>query len=180
MRPSSLSSSSAWRYNADGFLVYSLRGAEDCASYVQLFRNGCLEYGDGYILNVGNERGRPGAIPSKAFEEKLVGVFGNAILVLDRLGIEDPVYFSCALVGVKDSMLSRDGLAFYYDDDVTHRFDRHVIQAPEVEIDRNEPTPYPGYLLPIVDSIWQANGYEETPWLGNWGLDGNRRLASSK
>jgi hypothetical protein len=62
LRPSSFSGAS-WRYNADGFLVYSVEGGGKSISYVQLFRNGCLEYGDGYILNVGNDRGRPGDIP---------------------------------------------------------------------------------------------------------------------
>lgn len=173
LRPSSFSGAS-WRYNADGFLVYSVEGGGKCNSYVQLFRNGCLEYGDGYILNVGNERGGPGDIPSKAFEEKLVGTFGNAALALGRLGVEDPVYMSCTLVNVKDYGLSRDGISFYHDD-VQHKFDRQVIQTPDLQINRAEPTPHRNSLLPIVDSIWQANGYEETPWLRNWGLDGNRR-----
>jgi hypothetical protein len=176
-RPSSLSSSTAWRYNADGFLVYSLKGADACASYVQMFRNGCLEYGDGYILNVGNQRGRLGDIPSQAFEEKLVAVFGTAVLALNRLGVEDPVYFSCTLVGVQGSTLSRDGVSFY-EVDVQHKFDRQVVQSPEIQIGRNEPAPYLNSLLPIVDSIWQANGYEETPWLKKWGLDRNRRPIS--
>ena len=176
-RPSSLSSSTAWRYNADGFLVYSLKGTEGCASYVQMFRNGCLEYGDGYILNVGNDRGRVGDIPSKAFEEKLVAIFGNALLTLNRLGIGDPVYLSGALIGVQSMRLSRDGISFY-DTDAQYTFDRPVIQTPEIQIDRGEQPPYRSTLLPIVDSIWQANGYEETPWLRNWGLDGNRRPIS--
>jgi len=170
VKPSSLSTSVTWRYNADGFLVYSRKGIEECASYVQVFRNGCLEYGDGYILNVGKDRGRPGTIPSKAFEEKLVNVFGNAVVLLNQFGVEDPVYLSCVLIGVRDSGLSRDGVSFF-DDDVLHKFDREVIQSPELEIDRGEPAPYRNSLLPMVNSIWQANGYEETPWLANWGLD---------
>ncbi len=178
LRPSSFSGAS-WRYNADGFLVYSVEGEGKCISYAQLFRNGCLEYGDGYILNVGNETGRPGDIPSKAFEEKLVGMFGNAALALGRLGVADPVYMSCTLMNVKDYALSRDGLSFYRDD-VRHKFDRQVIQTPDLQIDRAEPTPYRNTLLPIVDSIWQANGYEETPWLRNWGLDRNRRPVSGE
>jgi hypothetical protein len=151
-----------------------LEGGGKSISYVQLFRNGCLEYCDGYILNVGNERGRPGDIPSKAFEEKLVGRFGNAVLTLNRLGVEDPIDMSCTLVNVKDCPLSRDGISFYHDD-VQHKFDRQVIQTPDLQIDRTEPTPYRNSLPAIVVSIWQANGYEETPWLRNWGLDGNRR-----
>jgi hypothetical protein len=144
---------------------------------VQLFRNGCLEYGDAYVLNSGNKWGRPGDIPSKVFEESLVATSGNAVLVLNRLGIEDPVYMSCTLIGVKGYALSRDGVTFY-ETNASHKFDRSVIQTQDLEINRAEPTPYPKSLLPIVDSIWQANGYEETPWLRNWGLDRNRRPIS--
>jgi hypothetical protein len=58
---------------------------------------------------------------------------------------------------------------------VQHTFDREVIQTPEVEIDRTESAPYRDSLLPVVDSIWQANGYEGTQLLWNWGLDANRK-----
>jgi hypothetical protein len=164
LRPSTFSGAS-WRYNADGFLVYSVEGAGGNASYAQLFRNGCLEYGDGYILNVETDRGGPGLIPGRAFEEKLVNAFGNALLVVNRLAIEDPIYFSCALIGVQGLRLSRGNLEFI---DVQHTFDRQIIQTPEAQIDRSERTPYLTTLLPIVDSIWQANGYEQTPWRSSW------------
>lgn len=59
---------------------------------------------------------------------------------------------------------------------IDHAFDRDAIQTPEVEIDRTEPPPYRASLLPVVDSIWQANGHEGTQSLWNWGLDANRKL----
>ena len=174
LRPSSLSTSTDCRYNADGFLVFSLKGELGRAAYAQIFRNGCLEYADGYILNAGSNYGRPGDIPSKAFEKKLQEVFGNAISILKRLQIDGPVYLSCTLVGVKDAGLSRDGIAFF-GDEVQHRFDRQIIQSPEVEIDLKEPPPYRMSLIPIVEAIWQANGYEGTPWLADWGLGAEGR-----
>jgi len=61
--------------------------------------------------------------------------------------------------------LSRSGLWEMGD---KHTFDRNVIQTPETQIDRSEEPPYRSSLLPIVDSIWQANGYEGTPWTKNW------------
>lgn len=172
LRPSSPSGMS-WRYNADGFLVYSVDGSSPCASYVQLFRNGALEYADGYILNAGKNKGagRETDIPSQSLEGKLVTVFGNGLLAINRIGIQDPIYFSCTLAGVQGLRLSRGGI---FDTGVQHTFDRQIVQTPDVQIDRAEPNPYRNSLLPIVDSIWQANGYEETPWLRNWGLDKNR------
>jgi Putative DNA-binding domain len=174
LRPSSYSGA-VWRYNIDGFLVATFNEAvRKYSSYVQLFRDGRLEYGDGDLLNTGKRygAGREWAIPSGSFEEKLIDTFGNALLVINRIGIEGPVYFSAALTGVKGMRLS---LSNPYGIGVQHTFDRDVIQTPEVEIGRMEPRPYRDSLLPVVDSIWQANGYEGTQTPQNWGLDANRK-----
>lgn len=169
-RPSSLTSATSWRYNADGFLAYSPQSQTHSAAYVQQFRNGCLEYADGYILNAGRiyGAGRENGIPSKAFEQKLVEVFGNAVLVLSKFGIDDPVYFSCALIGVQGQRLSRASL---FEFGTAHAFDRPIVETPEVQIDRADSRPYRSSVLPVVDAIWQANGYEQTPWRnqsGEW------------
>jgi hypothetical protein len=174
LRPSSYSGS-IWRYNIDGFLVASFNEAvRSHSAYVQLFRDGRLEYGDGDLLNAGKRygAGREWEIPSGSFEEKLISTFGNALLVINRIGIEGPIYFSAALTGVKNM---RFAISNPYGIGINHTFDRDVIQTPEIEIDRMEPKPYRDSLLPVVDSIWQANGYEGTqsPW--NWGLDANRK-----
>lgn len=177
LRPTSLSPTTG-RYNSDGFLVYNADN-KDCASYVQVFRSGSIEYADGYVLNAGKRGGRPGEIPSKTFESKLIGAFGNALLALRTLAIEDPVYFSCTLIGIQGFTLLPIELALEYGK-VRHKFDRDVVQSPDFQIDRSEPSPYHNSLLPIVDSIWQANGYEGTPWLTEWGLDQNRKPLSRK
>jgi Putative DNA-binding domain len=174
LRPSSYSES-IWRYKIDGFLVASFNEAvRKYSAYVQLFRDGRLEYGDGDLLNTGKRygTGREQDIPSGSFEEKLINTFGNALLVINRVSIEGPIYFSAALTGVKGMRLS---LSNPYGIGVQHTFDRDVIQTPEVEIDRMEPKPYRDSLLPVVDSIWQANGYEGTQSHWNWGLDANRK-----
>lgn len=172
LKPSSLSTSRSWRYNADGFLGYSMNfNAEGrCASYVQLFRNGCLEYGDGYILNYWGGSERAGVIPSGTFEKKLAEIFGNGVGWLDGTHVEGPVYFCCSLVGVRGARLSRDSIV---DIEAPLFFDRDVISTPEIEIlNFKEQRPYRDSVLPIVNSIWQANGYECTPFLnssaGEW------------
>jgi hypothetical protein len=171
LQPSSLSTSRSWRYNADGFVAYSVNidAERKCPSYVQLFRNGCLEYGDGYILSVGYTD-RAGVIPSAAFEKKLAEIFGNGLRWLDLTNVEAPVYFSCSLIGMRGTRLSRDS---FWDIEAPLFFDRDVITTPEIEIlNFREPRPYCDSLLPIVNSIWQANGYEHTPFLkgsdGRW------------
>lgn len=158
------------RYNADGFLVYSPGGANGSYSYVQLFRNGCLEYGDGHILNVGRVygAGRENDVPSIVFEKMLVETFGNALRAITRIGVGDPVYFSCTLVGVQGLRLTQAQIALNYIG-TQHTFDRQIIQTPEAQIDRAESSPYRNSVLPVVNSIWQANGYERTPFEGSPG-----------
>jgi hypothetical protein len=153
-----------WRYNADGFLVYSADTVNgNCFSYVQLFHNGCLEYGDGYILNLGKDLGRENQIPSKTLEVDVVNVFENALEAVHRFEIEDPVYFSATLMGVQGKALSREGIPFHRPN-VQHSFDRQIIQTPEVEIDRTETRPYHKSAMTVINAIWQAGGYEQTPW----------------
>ena|ERR1700690_2169301 len=82
-------------------------------------------------------------------------------------GIEDPVYFSCALIGVQGLRLSQTGNPLI-DHGAMHAFDRHMILTPEVQIDRSESRPYCNSVLPVVNSIWQACGYEQTPFLRDW------------
>jgi Putative DNA-binding domain len=179
LRPSS-HPGTLWRYNIDGFLVASFNeAAQRHSAYVQLFRDGKLEYCDGDLLNAGRRHGAGGGwqIPSGLFEERLINMFGNALLIINRVGIEGPIYFSAALTGVRNM---RFAISNPYGIGVDHAFDRDVIQTPEIEIDSRDPAPYRDSLLPIVDSIWQANGYEGTqsPW--NWGLDANRKLLLGK
>jgi len=92
---------------------------------------------------------------------KIIGEAGPVIL-------EGPSRFLLHF-GMRLSLSNPDGIG------VQHTFDRDVIQTPEVEIDRMEPKPYRDSLLPVVDSIWQANGYEGTQSHWNWGLDANRK-----
>jgi hypothetical protein len=167
LRPSSLQGT-IWRYNADGFLVSSIdEDTRRHAAYVQLFRDGSLEYADGYILNTGARygAGRESEIPSRSFEEKLEATFANALLIVNQIGVSDPNYFSCTLIDVRGMRLSRSEV---YTVGIAPTFDRQVIQTPEVQIDRTESKPFRNSLLPVVDAIWQANGYEGTPFRDMW------------
>jgi hypothetical protein len=162
LRPISFSNRATWRYNADGFLVRSDDQDGRCISYVQVFRNGCLEYCDAHILDAYRTHGEKyqEQIPSIYFEQKVVEACSNAILATTRLGIDDPIYFSCSLIDVKGMTLSRQTLDLIAD----RAFDRPIIQTPEVELDRAEGPPFRNGALPIVNSVWQANGYEKTPF----------------
>jgi hypothetical protein len=151
------------RYNADGFLVHSSEKHQNgYRSYVQVFRNGCLEYGDGYILNVWHKAGKHNLLPSEDVERTIAELYENGLETLNLMGTDDPIYVSCSLLSVKGYRLSRGDELEYLNG--TTAFDRTVISTPEIQIsDRSESRPFKSSLLPMINSVWQANGYE-----GSW------------
>jgi hypothetical protein len=152
----------AARYNADGYLVVSQRTRESQLSYLQVFRDGCLEYGDTYAL------GSPGQahVASQVFEEKIIKTFASALSLLNSLEVEPPIFVSLTLIGMKGRTMAMPqnwGNMYQFSDP----FDREIILCPDMlvqnagDVNLNETT-----LLPIVNAVWQASGTEETPYLG--------------
>jgi hypothetical protein len=171
LKPTNYAHAFLQRYNSDGFLAYADTGQQgQCAAYAQVFRSGCLEFAEGYLLNAWHIAGKQFLIPSIDFERTMASIFENGLEILNRMGVEDPVYVSCALVNVGGYRLSRENFSDYLGG--THAFDREVIVTPEILItDRREARPYKTSLLPIINSIWQANGYESSPFMnkpGGW------------
>jgi hypothetical protein len=149
----------SWRYNADGFLLTSRETTDEGRSYLQVFKDGSLEYGDSYVLRW---NGR-GAIPSGILEEKLVATFEQALSLLKSLEVSPPIYVTLTLIGVKGAKLATP---YYSDGDESHPIDRDVIVCPDVEIQNvAEDHPYPTTLLPIVNSVWQAAGIAQSLYI---------------
>jgi Putative DNA-binding domain len=156
------------RYNADGFLIYSRPLSEDRGSYLQIFRDGSLEYCDAYALQNGDQR-----IASKLFEQKLVQTFSGAMGILSLLGATEPIFVTLTLIDVKDRVMALPSSATSYSL-VSESFDREVISSPDVRVQNfSETPPFTSTLQPIVDSIWQAAGMKHSPYRqdGVWNPD---------
>jgi hypothetical protein len=152
-----MSLSPEWsRYNADGFLLTSRESTDEGRSYLQVFKDGSLEYGDSYVLRW---NGR-GSIPSGILEEKLVATFGQAMSLLKGLEVSPPVYVTLTLIDVKGAKLATPYFANGYE---SHPIDRVVVVCPDVEVQHfAEDPPYPATLLPIINSVWQAAGIAQS------------------
>lgn len=151
------------RYNADGLLFVS-HHSNNSQTYLQIFKEGMLEYGDGVALN---RKTRIEAIDSQQLEYEIVGMFSNATNLLSGLAISEPIYTTLTLIGVKDRTLAlpTHGVNF---NDKSHPFDRDVILCPDVQIRNTAETwPFAETLLPIINSVWQAAGIEESPFIRN-------------
>ena len=148
------------RYNADGFLLTS-EIHEGKESYLQVFREGALEYGDSYAFGSSEKQ----YIASARLEEKIARTYDTALLLLKYLQVPSPIFATITLIGVKGrTMVLPQNVVWvsYY----SEPFDRDVILCPDVML---EGSPNASILLPVVNSIWQAAGLKETPYLHNNG-----------
>jgi len=152
------------RYNADGLLAISRKDSVQGQSYLQIFRDGSLEYGDSYILNGHDMK----IVPSAVFETKLMETFGSALSLLKHLEVAEPVFVSLTLVGVKGMVMALPEVARHWNYQ-SDPFDRDVIIGPDMLVQKlEEGFPYPSTLLPIANAVWQAAGREKTPYTGEW------------
>ncbi|MBB6144743.1 hypothetical protein HNQ77_002699 [Silvibacterium bohemicum] len=153
------------RYNADGYLVVSKLTDDGLQSYLQIFRDGSLEYGDSYSLAGGED------ISGKELEGKIKRTLVHALALLERLETANPIYTSVTLIAVKGRRLKLPSFGADFRG-FSEAFDRDLITSPDVLLQNlSEGQPYPTSLRPVVDSIWQAAGLAATPFLrqdGTW------------
>ena len=152
-------SSRGTRYNADGFLIGSKWLDDGRGSYLQIFRDGSLEYCDAYELQNGDQR-----IGSNSLEQKLVSTFSGAATLLRLLEVSEPIFVTLTLVGVKNWVMALPGSSVSLSP-VSEPFDRDVISSPDVRVQSlSEESPFRSTLSSIVDSIWQAAGMKHSPY----------------
>lgn len=148
-----------WRYNADGILLLSNRTQSNRQSYLQIFRNGSLEYGDTIIFDSadGNH------IPSQLFEQKIVERFADAVSLLKELEAPEPIFVTLTLLRMKGRVMATPDALWAH---TSTPFDREIILSPDMLIEnlRNN-SPTSETLQPIANSIWQAAGRERSPYL---------------
>ena len=160
-------SQNTWRYNADGLLLQSITTDKGSLSYLQVFRDGSLEYGDSYVLELNGK----GAIASAILESKIIQTFEKALSLLKLLEVPEPIFATLTLLDVKGCVMALPSNRPFlkYESDP---FDRDIILCPDVLIQNtSEGGPYPSTLRPIVDSVWQAAGLGYTPYTDsklNW------------
>jgi hypothetical protein len=157
------------RYNADGLLL-ALDGPSkgDKQSYLQIFKDSRLEYGDTYQLDNKFQE----VIASKIFENAIVDTFSNALHLLSILEVPEPIFVTLTLIGMKGRQMALPVPPYVpRKNDFTHGFDREIISCPDVRIENlSEGRPYQTTLLPILNSIWQAAGLKQSPYIDKDGI----------
>lgn len=156
------------RYNLDGILVYAQfqRESNNSHSYVQLFRSGNIEAVRALEIvdpNVGNR------VAGLALENCILSSILNYLDYLSNIGVEPPINLAISLLGVAGLTLECDSLRFIRSN---MAFDRDVLKLPEVTLNNHPGRDIDLFMKPVLDSIWQACGYEKSPCYNN---DGRHR-----
>jgi hypothetical protein len=156
------------RFNFDGFLTWFTSQDEHLGvgSYVQLFRNGCIESIDRGLLSPA--RFADGNwIPSVAFEKELVGALGTSCALLAGLGCEPPIAVLLSLIGVSGYRMFTGAHVL-----AGRPIERSELLVPELTIESL--TFDAGRELRVIfDAIWNACGFPRSPHYdknGNWVL----------
>jgi hypothetical protein len=155
------------RINFDGLLVRDAADSEASTGFLQLYRSGIIETVDGTLIGERQDYGK--IIPSLVFEVKLVRFIRRVLPVLKSLGVDPPLAVMLALIDVRDYSMSRkDYLGF---PGGSAPFDREILLPREALIDEYS-ADVSLIMKPLIDEIWNAAGFNESPYYKNGGWVG--------
>jgi hypothetical protein len=156
--PIGMSSINGWRYNLDGLLTSVTSNTGFCCSYLQIFRNGCIESVDAYSINKLEKREQLTQINGEDYEKNLTTALSIFLSVQKRLGVEMPFFAMVSLLGVSGCVVKpvemHENLIRKYN----HPIDRDTLLLPEVMIGSFEKEPAE-VMRPIFDALWNASGW---------------------
>jgi hypothetical protein len=161
-----------WRYNLDGLVTYGFsRNPSLSRSYLQVFRNGCIEAVEASMMRVPDNQ--PPVISSGGYEKELLNALPRFLSIQKKLGVEPPVFVMVSLLGVYDYLVKPAGTTDFdplWWMDQAKPIDRDTLLLPEIVINTFEPNPAEA-MRPIFDAIWNASGWPRSLNYddeGNW------------
>lgn len=166
------------RYNADGFLCHSNRATvgppektDGYTGYTQLFRSGIVEYAFCNFYWPSTVRPSQGAalLQGLYVEQILVNCYQDALRRYQRAGRAGVAYVGFSLAGIEDKQIYTTPRSWAPRE---YGIRQNTFTSPEVMVDLQEPEekPFPRTLRPLVDTFWQLDGREGTPFTpkGEW------------
>ncbi len=160
------------RYNADGFLCHSNRAVagphqktDGYWGYTQLFRSGIVEYAFSHFFRPPIDLQIP-LICGQEVEQTMVRCYADAIGRYQREGHSGVVYVGFSITGMEDKQIYSTLMSWIGRDSGIRQ---NAVTSPEVMVDLSEPeeAPYARTLRPLVDTFWQLDGREGTPFTPN-------------
>lgn len=147
------------RYNLDGLLFYGTNiGTTSRQNYIQIFRNGAIEYVNTEILNDNDN-----FIPSLSYEQNLIDLLPSFCSVQEQLGFRPPTVLMLTLLNVRDYAMGVSSRRAAHASGQT--IDRDNLIIPDILIDSFDGD-FAAKLKPIFDIVWNACG-----WVGSRNYD---------
>jgi len=140
------------KINFDGVLTYSPGFGGPVQSYVQLFREGCIEAVSANILSRGEDR----KFLYSEYEQLVEAALRNYMSFLQSEGIEPPIFAALSLVNAKGYAIPVPDVVGEMDPG-NAAIEDDVLVIPETQIDSYGETYYASLREPF-DRIWQACG----------------------
>lgn len=156
------------QYNFDGFIRVAGLGNEGSAfAYTQIFRSGVIEYANNHCYGPVHGDGVE-MILGQTMEQELVRCYENAFVRSNETLGTSPTYLGVSLIGISGKKIYSTRQQLYFQTALIPPR-RSPLNSPEFLIiaGLGEDSPYPQTLLPMVNHIWQAFGYDRTPFMTN-------------
>ena len=151
-------------YNYEGLIAFS--SMEKYAySYVQVFRNGCLEAGESLLLDPKDGRK---FFPSTAFEREVVQCGEGLLELLRRLEVPGPRVVMLTFLGVRGYSMFVSSMRWHAN---VHQVTRDNLFLDEVIMDEGAGN-FARAMRPVFDQVWNTCGWAKSL---NYGEDGNWR-----
>jgi hypothetical protein len=156
--------------NLDGYLVYTATGDGNDISYVQIYRNGIIEFVCASMFD-DHEDGKP-FIPSTYYEIEVIKAFRSSLEAYQTLEIEFPLALAVSFTNIR-------GYRFAVDQRILRStmkdrlYKKELLSTP-IEILTDAADSAPKMLKPVFDTVWNAFGY---PGSRNYGTDGEWKKA---
>jgi hypothetical protein len=158
-------------YNSDGLLFSAEVGDQSGAyGYTQIFRSGIVEYADSNVYGPIGDSDR--MILGQAIERQMIHCYGDAIRRLREHEQNEDAYAGFSLIGVANKAFFSTHTRRVFTRNVP-TVTGNIFNSPEVLVNLNDPeeSPYSRTLRPLVDTMWQVAGLQETPFFkrnGEW------------
>jgi hypothetical protein len=150
-------------YNFDGLITFS--SMEKYAySYVQLFRNGCLEAVESVLLEPRDGRK---VFSGASVEKEIIRCGERMTQLLQTLHIEPPYIVMLSFLGVRDYQMFAGPMRWQ---EHAHHIERDHLFLDEVVI-ADAPQDFSKALRPAFDQVWNSCGWPKSlnyDEAGNW------------
>jgi hypothetical protein len=160
-----------YRYNLEGFLVWSNAPNPPARAYTQLFVDGTFEalLAD-IVIPPQQVGGNNTIVQATATESHLIRVVQECLRTLEYLGGSEPFAVALTLLNSRGAFVWTDPHAMDIHG-VGHALDRHVAILPVIVIESVTTASVANKLKPLFDSLWNAFGFPSCP---NYNANGQR------